>query len=74
MAGYTAERQCTERVSLSLFADVQPILTDPEDGEALRIDDIRSVNLSDPRKGRRSAIRGGDPTSRPSAAIKASSI
>jgi hypothetical protein len=56
MAGYTAERQCTEMVSLTLIADVQPILTDPEDGEALRIDDIRSVNLSqelhivDPRR------------------------
>jgi len=47
VAGYTAERQCTERVSLTLVADVQPILTDPEDGEAMRIDDIRSVNLSE---------------------------
>jgi hypothetical protein len=47
VAGYTAERSCTERISFSLFADVQPILTDPEDGEALRIDDIRSVNLSE---------------------------
>jgi hypothetical protein len=47
LAGYKAERQCTEKVSFSLFADVQPILTDPEDGEALRIDDIRSVNLSE---------------------------
>ena len=46
VAGYKAERQCTERVSFSLIADVQPILTDPEDGEALRIDDIRSINLS----------------------------
>jgi len=46
VAGYKAQRQCTERVSFSLFADVQPILTDPEDGEALRIEDIRSVNLS----------------------------
>jgi len=46
VAGYKAERQCTERVSFTLYADVQPILTDPEDGEALRIDDIRSVNLS----------------------------
>jgi hypothetical protein len=46
VAGYTAERQCTERVSFSLFADVQPILTDPEDGEALILDGIRSVNLS----------------------------
>ena len=51
VAGYTAERQCTERVSLTLLADVQPILTDPEDGEALRIDDIRSVNLSDAEEG-----------------------
>jgi hypothetical protein len=47
LAGYTAGRQCTELVSFSLFADVQPILTDPEDGEALRIDDVRSVNLSE---------------------------
>jgi hypothetical protein len=38
-------------VSFSLFADVQPILTDPEDGEALRVDDVRSVNLSDPEEG-----------------------
>ena len=51
VAGYTAERQCTERVSFSLFADVQPILTDPEDGEALRIDDIRSVNLERAEEG-----------------------
>ena len=55
VAGYTAERQCTERVSFSLFADVQPILTDPEDGEALRIDDVRSVNLSEGGHDRRSA-------------------
>ena len=48
VAGYKAERQCKEKVSLTLIADVQPILTDPEDGEALRIDDIRSVNLSEP--------------------------
>ena len=47
VAGYTAGRQFTERVSLTLFADVQPILTDPEDGEALRIDNIRSINLSE---------------------------
>jgi hypothetical protein len=47
VAGYAAERQCTEQVTLTLFADVQPILTDPEDGESLRLDGIRSVNLSD---------------------------
>jgi hypothetical protein len=47
VAGYTAARPCKELVSLSLLADVQPVLTDPEDGEALRIDDIRSVNLSE---------------------------
>jgi hypothetical protein len=46
IAGYKAARQCTERVSFTLFADVQPILTDPEDGEALRLESIRSVNLS----------------------------
>ena len=62
-------------IAFTLFADVQPILTDPEDGEALRIDDIRSVNLSE-RIGEgtaatsRSVIRGGGPTSRPSAATK----
>jgi hypothetical protein len=51
VGGWIANRQCTERVSFSLFADVQPILTDPEDGEALRIDDVRSVNLSDAAEG-----------------------
>jgi hypothetical protein len=47
VAGYKAQRPYTERVSFTLFADVQHILTDPEDGEALRIDDIRSINLSE---------------------------
>jgi hypothetical protein len=51
VAGYTAQRPYTETVSFSLFANVQPILTDPSDGEALRIDNIRSVNLSDPNEG-----------------------
>src|SRR5580765_2254979 len=46
-AGYTANRQCTELVSFSLYADVQHVLTDPEDGEALRVDDVKSVNLSE---------------------------
>jgi hypothetical protein len=62
VAGYTAERQCTERVSLTLFADVQPILTDPEDGEALRIDDIRSINVSEAIDGAEPLI--GDPRRR----------
>jgi hypothetical protein len=60
-AGYSANRQCTERVSLTLYADVQPILTDPEDGEALRIDDIKSVNLSETIGG---VIPIGDPARR----------
>jgi hypothetical protein len=47
LAGYTAKRQCTELVSFSLYADVQHVLTDPEDGEALRVDDVKSVNLSE---------------------------
>jgi hypothetical protein len=47
VAGFTAGRPCTEYISFTLFADVQHILTDPEDGEALRIDDIKSVNLSE---------------------------
>jgi hypothetical protein len=51
VAGYTAARPMTERVTFSLFADVQSILTDPEDGEALRIDDVKSVNLSDAEEG-----------------------
>jgi hypothetical protein len=46
-AAYTANRQCTEQVLFSLYADVQSILTDPEDGEALSITDIKSVNLSE---------------------------
>ena len=46
-AGYTANWQCTETVAFSLFADVQPILTDPDDGEALLINDVKSVNLSE---------------------------
>lgn len=62
VAGYRAERQCTERVSFTLFADVQPILTDPEDGEALRIDDIRSVNLSEVIDGQPPII--GEPARR----------
>jgi len=50
-AAFTAGRAFTETVSFSLFADVQPILTDPDDGEALRLDNIRSVNLSEPIDG-----------------------
>jgi hypothetical protein len=46
LAGYSANRQCTEHVSLTLVADVQHVLTTPEDGEALQIADINSVNLS----------------------------
>jgi hypothetical protein len=60
-AGYSANRPCTEKVSLSLIADVQPILTDPEDGESLRIDDIKSVNLSEAIDG---VIPIGDPARR----------
>jgi hypothetical protein len=48
LAGYAAKRQCTELVTFSLFADVQHVLTDPDDGEALLINDIKSVNLSEP--------------------------
>ena len=46
-AAFKAQRPCTERVSFSLFANVQHILTDPADGEALQVPDIRSVNLSE---------------------------
>jgi hypothetical protein len=62
VAGYTAGREYTERVSFSLFADVQPILTDPEDGEALRMEDVRSVNLSELIDG--ADIPIGDPRRR----------
>jgi hypothetical protein len=41
---------------------VQSILTDPEDGEALRIDDIRSVNLSEVIDGQPPII--GEPARR----------
>jgi hypothetical protein len=34
-------------VSFSLYADVQHVLTDPDDGEALLINDVKSVNLSE---------------------------
>jgi hypothetical protein len=65
MASYTAERGCTERVSFSLFADVQPILTDPEDGEALQVTDVRSVNLSEPiGEGTDAYVPIGDPRRR----------
>jgi hypothetical protein len=47
VAAYTANRQCTEVVTFSLYADVQPVLTDPDDGEALVVNDIKSVNLSE---------------------------
>ena len=46
--GYKAERPHTESIRFTMFADVQHILTDPEDGEALTIDDIKSVDLSLP--------------------------
>jgi hypothetical protein len=62
VAGYRAERQCTERVSFTLLAHVQPILTDPEDSEALRIDDVRSVNLSEVVDGQPPII--GEPARR----------
>jgi hypothetical protein len=65
VAGYTAKRQCTEVVSLSLYADAQHILTDPEDGEALRVDGIRSVNLSEAvGEGTDSYLPIGDPRRR----------
>lgn len=61
VAGYKAERHFTERVHISLVADVQPILTDPEDGEALIIDDVHSVDLSEAIDGN---IPIGDPRRR----------
>lgn len=60
-AGFSANRQCSETVTLSLFADVQPILTDPADGEALTISDVRSVNLSEAING---VVPMGDPARR----------
>src|SRR5580765_2338935 len=63
LAGYTAARPFTDQVSLTVFADVQHVMTDPEDGEALRIDDITSVNLSDPLPGS-GEVPIGDPRRR----------
>jgi hypothetical protein len=65
LAGYTAKRQCTELVSFSLYADVQHVLTDPEDGEALRVDDVKSVNLSEAiDEGTDAYVPIGDPRRR----------
>lgn len=63
-AGYTANRQCTEVVTFSLFADVQHVLSDPEDGEALLIE-LNSVNLSETiGEGTDAYIPIGDPARR----------
>jgi hypothetical protein len=59
LAGFKASRQYIEAVAFSLFADVQSILTDPEDGEALQISDVTSVNLSEPLSD--GSIPIGDP-------------
>jgi hypothetical protein len=65
VAGYQCNRPCHERVSFSLMADVQHVLTDPEDGEALRIDDVKSVNLSEPLgEGTGAELPIGDPRRR----------
>jgi hypothetical protein len=45
---YQAERPHTERVTFTMGADVQAIVTMAGEDEALLIDDIRSVNLSEP--------------------------
>jgi hypothetical protein len=47
-AAYDSNRNLTELVSFVLTADMQPILTEPGDQETMRIDNLRSVNLSDP--------------------------
>jgi hypothetical protein len=65
VAGYSANRQCSELVSFSLFADVQSVLTDPDDGEALSILDIKSVNLSEAiGEGTGAYVPIGDPRRR----------
>jgi len=46
-AAYDSNRKCIEAVSFVLTADMQPILTEPGEDEALRVD-LRSVNLSEP--------------------------
>jgi len=45
-AAYDSNRKCTENVTFVLTADMQPILTEPGEDEALRVD-LRSVNLSE---------------------------
>lgn len=45
---YDAERGQKEKISFTLRADVQPILTDPGEEQLLRIDNQRTVNLSEP--------------------------
>jgi hypothetical protein len=61
VAAYEAERGFTELVTFTLTADMQPLLTEPGEDEALRIDDLRSVNLSELIDG---AAPIGDPRRR----------
>lgn len=46
VAAYQAERSCEERVTFTLAADVQALVTLPGEDEAARIE-LRSVNLSE---------------------------
>lgn len=48
VVGYDAKRPFTEHVTLTLQADVQPIVTLPGDDETMRIDGITSTDLSEP--------------------------
>lgn len=44
--GFAAGRPLSEKVRFTLVADVQPVLTDPEDDMAIILPDLNSVDLS----------------------------
>lgn len=48
IAAYKAARDCTEKVSFTLRADIQHVISGPDDNKALDPIDLTSVNLSDP--------------------------
>lgn len=44
---FDAKRPFVERVRFSLTSDVQPVLSEPEDGMIVRLPDMKSINLSE---------------------------
>jgi hypothetical protein len=46
-AGYEAQRPFTEIVTMTLVADLQPVITAPDDSQVLIMSTLKSVNLSE---------------------------